>query len=272
MYCSSCGKQMDQIRMRCPECHHMTSAYWLNAYSLALWLLIVAANYFFLQYLLPVWANTMAGLGKMMPFPVRVYAGLAQLVTGYGPLVIVLAILSLGILHWKKMLPDSLKSGRLLASVTWVVMVLTLGGVLATFANAMGETPQWVMGALHLRQDHNELAAIDSVRTLVAAEAAYKQKHPDLGYTCKLDELKPVAVPLKYETWAHRGDMFTGESAHYQFSLRGCSGKPAAAYQIVATPFGWGRMKRFCADNSGKFNSSDYDNLETCLNKGTPVY
>ncbi len=279
MYCSSCGKQMDHVRMRCPECHHMTSAYWLNAYSLALWLLIVAANYFYLQYLIPVWKSLMIGLGEDLPLGIKLHLALADLVSKYGLLILVLFILLLGFLHWKKKsLPGFLKSGRLLASLTWVVAVITLGGILAGMTSAVIWAPKISELMNAWRESARETLALEGVRDLVAAEAAFRQKNPRLGYTCKLEELKPFLPRrsnlllsgfkeldlTKMEAWKEG----------YEVSLQGCSGTPSTAYRIVASPTapweGW-KGRTFCADGTAiKFFVGP--ELDRCLKDGRQVY
>jgi hypothetical protein len=273
MYCSSCGKQMDQIRMRCPACHHMTAAYWLNAYSVALWLLIVAANYLYLVYLLPIWANLFNGLAVDLPLPMRVHAAVAGWVTSYGWLVLLLAILILGLLHWaKKTLPGFLKSGRLLASFTWLVMAGTIAMVLVALLVASLVAPDGYSVAQHYRMSNNHLAALDSLREIRTAEAAYFQKNPSQGYTCKLGELKPFAAPIRYQGKGYTDLLFTGQRDGYSFALQGCGTKPAI-YQVVAVPASTstGRFA-FCSDQSGGIYYSDDAKSASCWKKQTLVY
>jgi hypothetical protein len=253
----------------------MTSAYWLNAYSVALWLLIVAANFLYLVYLLPIWANLMAGLGAELPLPLRVHAGVAHLVAAYGWLALLLLILLFGVLHWRKVrLPGFMKSGKLLASFTWLVAAGTFAAVLVALTLASILAPDAYSEARIYRMRNNHLSALDSIRELNAAEAAYKQKNPALGYTCKLEELKPFAAPIRYQGQGYTGMLFSGNRDGYTFSLEGCSGKPVTGYQITAVPGSQGITGRFafCSDQSGAAYYSDEATAKSCLAKRTAVY
>jgi hypothetical protein len=275
MYCSLCGKQMDHIRMRCSACHHMTAAYWLNAFSVAMWLLIAAANFIYVVYLLPIWANLMAGLGETLPPPMRIHSNIAQVTMAYGWLVLLLLVALFVVLHWKKVhLPEFLKSGKLLASFTWLVMAGTFAGILAALTLASVWAPEFVWELGNYRARNNHLAALDSIRELKAAEAAYKQKNPAVGYTCKLEDLKPFASPIRYQGQGYAGMLFTGGRDGYSFSLEGCSGKPTTAYQIVAVPVLQGTTGRYgyCSDESGATYYSDDGTAKACFSKHMAVY
>jgi hypothetical protein len=276
MYCSSCGKQMDHIRMRCPACHHMTAAYWLNAYSLGLLLLIVAANYFYLVYLLPYWQNFMAALEVDLPLPMRLHAALARWVTDFGWLVALLLILLLGILRWqRKTLPGFLKSGKLLASLTWLVMVGTLGTLLMALVFTSVVIPDRTAGGAlrSYRMRSNHLSALDSMREIRTAETAYLQKNRRLGYTCKLADLKPFAAPIRYQGKGYTDLLFTGRRDGYSFTLEGCTSKPAT-YRVAAVPAEQWTSGRFvfCSDQSGAVHYSDETTAQDCWKKRTPVY
>lgn len=298
MYCSSCGKQMDHIRLRCPACHHMTSAYWLNAFSLVMWLLIVAANYVYLQKLLPVLTYLSAFQGEHLLLPVRIHAALARWVTMYWWVVLLLVVLGFGLFRWKKMmLPGFLKSGRLLASLTSLVMAGTLAGLLTGMTLASIYAPALVNSGIYKSQGVDELGAAVLVRALSEGEAAYRQKNPQIGYTCELKDLLPLMrVPAFRYPWLARPAPLQFPLVNYNVTLSGCSGKPVATYHAVATPVNVYQGRRtFCTDQSGairlledhwEYSDRDSSNAkrmgkdranlpdegDTCLKKGEPAY
>ncbi len=130
MYCSSCGKPMTAVKMQCPECRCFTPAFWLNAFSSALWPVIVTMNYFLLRIWLPPVAQRFAGVGVELPLPLRVYAGLVRLAAIAGLWLLLLAAAVLVVLRWRKVgVPNFLKSGRLLAAVTYALLVFSMLGL-----------------------------------------------------------------------------------------------------------------------------------------------
>lgn len=109
---------------------------------------------------------------------------------------------------------------------------------------------------LRARMGANEAAAISSVRNIIAAEVAYQQEHPEIGFTCDLKELNSVR---KIDS-----SLANGTKMGYTFSLQNCSmaesGTQTQKYQIVASPLRRNQTGRrtFCSDESAviKANSS----------------
>lgn len=161
MYCSSCGKQMPGVRWRCPACRVFTGAFWLNIFLLSLWAVIVAANWLYLDQLFPGILNIATSLGRALNLPMRIHFGLSDLAKTYGLLVIGLGIVLLLVLWWRKVsLPGFLKSGKLLAVVTWVVLVGSLGGFLAGLVESQGQTVEFLRGLPSL-EDTNDTATVN---------------------------------------------------------------------------------------------------------------
>jgi type IV pilus assembly protein PilA len=101
---------------------------------------------------------------------------------------------------------------------------------------------------LRARIGANEATAISGVRNIVAAEVAYQQQHPEIGFTCDLNELSS-AVQID-------SSMASGTKMGYTFSLQNCSmgksGTQMQKYQIVASPIRRNQTGRrtFCSDES----------------------
>ncbi len=126
---------MTAVIMVCPQCRCFTPAFWLNVFSLALWVVIVAMNYFLLRVWLPPMAQRFAGLGVELPLPLRIYIGLLRLaaILGIGLLLLVTTVL--GVLRRRKVeVPNFLKSGKLLATVTYAVLVFSMLGLFSGLA------------------------------------------------------------------------------------------------------------------------------------------
>jgi type IV pilus assembly protein PilA len=101
---------------------------------------------------------------------------------------------------------------------------------------------------LRARIGANEATAISAVRTIVAAEVAYQQEHPEIGFTCDLNELSSAG---KIDS-----SLAIGTKTGYTFSLQNCSmgdsGTQMQKYQIVASPVRRNQTGRrtFCSDES----------------------
>lgn len=101
---------------------------------------------------------------------------------------------------------------------------------------------------LRARLAANEAAAISSVKNIVVAEVAYQEGHPEIGFTCDLNELASVG---KIDS-----SLATGTKTGYTFSLQNCSmgesGTQMQKYQIVASPVRRNQtgVRTFCSDES----------------------
>lgn len=135
MYCSSCGTSMGGVRMRCPHCHSFTPAFWLNLYSLAILLIILESEGFYLWKMIPVMAHLGHGLGTALPPVLRLNIRLATLVGSWWGLGVLLVVVgALLVLRWRRVaLPDWLASGGTLAVVTWLALATTQAGLFAGF-------------------------------------------------------------------------------------------------------------------------------------------
>jgi hypothetical protein len=165
--------------------------------------------------------------------------------------------------------PDFLKgiSDRMKASAVVASPQIHAQGVPAqSMVQVPGQVPTSTFG-----NDANALAA---VRKIVAAETTYAATYPAVGYTCILSDLDGfgAAEANEHQAMLISSGLASGRHQGYSFSLSGCSGTPATAFHLTATPIGdsYGR-RAFCSDQSGTIRSSSDGGAASCLGSGTPV-
>jgi type IV pilus assembly protein PilA len=121
---------------------------------------------------------------------------------------------------------------------------------------------------LRARIAANEAMAVASVRTLMRAEIAFAQAHPNAGVSCSLSDLT--------ETQLIDGPLATGSKYGYTFELSGCTPGAEQAnvkFQIVAyplTPKTTG-IRAFCGDESGLVRVDANGSTQDCLVNGSPL-
>jgi type IV pilus assembly protein PilA len=119
---------------------------------------------------------------------------------------------------------------------------------------------------LRARVGANEAAAISAVRSIVAAEVAYQQEHPEIGFTCDLNELSSVG---KIDS-----SLASGTKMGYTFSLQNCSmgesGTQMQKYQIIASPVRRNQtgVRTFCSDESAGIRTYAGGSSEACFTSG----
>ncbi len=105
----------------------------------------------------------------------------------------------------------------------------------------------------------NESSAVGSVRAINTAEVTYASTYPDLGFTCSLSALGPVAgggTPTT--TAAGLIDNVLGcatapcTKSGYTFNVTTCgTTTPSSNYFVNAAPNTNGGIRVFCSDQSG---------------------
>ncbi len=145
MYCSACGTRWSEIKMRCPECQRFTPALWLNLYSLSLLITLALTDFWYLWKIVPILAPVATGWGLNLPLATRFYIGLADLSATFAVWVLVLAIPVIFLLKGRKVrVPSFVTSGKLLAVVTWVGLVISLVGIITSHADLLKEMPRFI--------------------------------------------------------------------------------------------------------------------------------
>jgi hypothetical protein len=111
-----------------------------------------------------------------------------------------------------------------------------------------------------------------SVRLIGLAEGFYAKKHPEVGFTCFLSELVNVGRGSENgELYKFMDPEFAdGVYNGYRFTLSGCKGKPAKAFQVIAEPLS-GSGRAYCSDSTLELRASDDGRGSSCLASGRPV-
>jgi hypothetical protein len=102
------------------------------------------------------------------------------------------------------------------------------------------------------------------VTMLAFAEHSFASQHPDVGFTCSLQELMDAGKAFGLDQQISSGS-FSG----YKWSVSGCEGKPAGSFQIIAEPIAQGRgAKAVCVDATQNLRASDDGRGATCIASG----
>jgi type IV pilus assembly protein PilA len=120
----------------------------------------------------------------------------------------------------------------------------------------------------------SDAMVVAAMRTIITAEVTYFSSYPNVGYTCSLSSLDGFGggEPNEHQAMLINSGLASGKKYGFVFTLSGCSGTPATAFQLTAAPNGnsYGR-KAFCADQSAVIRSASDGNPATCLASGAPV-
>ena len=168
-----------------------------------------------------------------------------------------------------------------LAEIGFSMKVKLDAALLDSFAEKLAKpvaTASPAAGATPAEQAHEitaaslssqERASVAGVRSLVAAEQAYRMAFPARGYTCSLASLGGQGDGNATEDRAGLIDanLESGTLEGYRLSLLGCRGDPVVGFKLMAVPEGAGRYgkRAFCTDESGVVKFSDDGRGITCL-------
>jgi hypothetical protein len=124
----------------------------------------------------------------------------------------------------------------------------------------------------HVQTGTREPYAISSIRAINTSEIGFQIAHPEIGYSCKLDEL--VGPDAMYG-WRDP-ELANGQKDGYVFVIRNCqSGKPSGPktkYQITAVPINKQLgLRAFCSDESGNLRYDASGSGEKCQKSGPPL-
>jgi len=107
---------------------------------------------------------------------------------------------------------------------------------------------------LRSRISANEASAVGSLRSINTAEVSYSSTYPDSGYACSLGVLGPTTgTPSATAAGLIDGVLASGTKSGYSIAVGGCSGTPAMAYTINASPVmpNQSGIRLFCSDQTG---------------------
>lgn len=147
---------------------------------------------------------------------------------------------------------------------TWRLAEVTLA------AHVPLTDPDYLKGVRKKQDALNENMASVRVQTLATAELHFATQHPERGYSCTLSDL--VEDPEQADSAAPASAPTSNESAGYHFALSGCTGTPAAKFQITAVPLeSDSGLKAFCADESGTSRFDTQGRGGACLSQGQVI-
>jgi hypothetical protein len=144
---------------------------------------------------------------------------------------------------------------RILDKTWWMPQML---------ANATTSAPQ-----VQSSNEQARLSPMRAVHRISLAEDLYAQRHPEVGFTCALPNLVNVGKgldeggPYRFLDPEFAGGVYNG----YKFFIKGCAGKPAKSFQVMAEPVN-GQGKAYCADDRKVVRYSDDGRATSCLTTG----
>jgi hypothetical protein len=117
--------------------------------------------------------------------------------------------------------------------------------------------------------DRPNLSPMRAVRRIALAENLYAQRHPEIGYTCVIANLINIGKGLdEFGPYSFLEPEFAaGVYNGYSFVIKGCEGKPAKTFQVVAEPVS-GTGKAYCSDDRHNLRSADDGRGASCLAAG----
>jgi hypothetical protein len=116
-------------------------------------------------------------------------------------------------------------------------------------------------------------AAVTAMRAIMTAETTYAATYTAHGYTCLLSDLDGFGgdQPDEHQAMLIESRLASGKKFGYTFTLTGCSGQPATAYQLTAVPTPPAGGRAYCADRTGVIRYSDDGTSASCWATGKPL-
>ena len=145
-------------------------------------------------------------------------------------------------------------------------------GVLDSWWNAPSFSSSSAPAALPVAEPASMSAQITpfrAVRRITLAESLFAKKHPETGYTCDIQKLINIGRGLD-ESGLYQfmqPDFADGLYGGYRYELKGCEGKPARKFQVVAEPAN-GKGKAYCSDDRHNLRTSEDGVGLNCLADG----
>ena len=113
-----------------------------------------------------------------------------------------------------------------------------------------------------------EATAVSSLRKIHELENAYAAAHPDKGFACQLNQLRPAENTSS--VYGNPMNLVAGEWIGYKFEIVGCTPEKngvSAHYQVTAVPLRpWATgVRAFCTDQSGSVYYDHNGSASECL-------
>jgi len=138
MYCSSCGTQLGDGRLRCPQCLRFEPDFCLNLFTFLLLITLVVTNAYYFRGIVPNRCTFAAQMKLDLPLVMRLHLGVYNSFVLLGPPLIVLAVAVVLLLRRMKIRAlRFLVSGKVLALATWVALAVSLVGIMAGYKSLL---------------------------------------------------------------------------------------------------------------------------------------
>jgi hypothetical protein len=147
-----------------------------------------------------------------------------------------------------------------------------LNDITVTLRAPLGD-PNFVSDLRRSQNPGLENGAIGNLNSLLNAEEAYKDAHPDKGFTCHLSDL--ASPPEGSEALPFQPideELATGKRNGYVFSVSNCGTPPSTMLRITAVPLDRGsELRVFCSTELRDIRFAEDGKASTCLNEGVPI-
>ncbi len=153
------------------------------------------------------------------------------------------------------------KSGGRLTGSGVALTGLVFGYIGVSFVPILVIAAIAIPNLLRARIAANEASAVQVVRTINVAEVAYSNNHPDIRYTCSLEDLKSAGLP---------GDIASGERHGYGFHLEECTPQ---RYIVIAVPRAINQTgtRAFCSKQDAIVRYDPNGSGSQCAENGAPL-
>jgi hypothetical protein len=146
-------------------------------------------------------------------------------------------------------------------------------GLLLSLLLVIAFSPHFYDSHAGVRQ--NESAAVGSLTKINALQGKYAAAHPNEGFTCQLQQLRPAEG--RTTAYDPTTALLSGEWSGYKFVLLACTPEASGIvihYQITAVPSARGLtgMRAFCTDESGKLFYEENGSATGCLSSRLPLF
>jgi hypothetical protein len=127
----------------------------------------------------------------------------------------------------------------------------------------------------HAGVRQNESAAVGSLRKLHDLQSKYAAVHPNEGFACELQLLRPAEdTTTAYDSTKA---LLAGEWSGYRFVVAGCTPTEKGIvihYRITAVPVARGLtgVRAFCTDESGTLFYEESGSATECLSSRLPLF
>ena len=262
MRCAACGKEREPGRFRCPECQHITPAFWPNLFAFVLLTCAVVVNVFYTKVLLSIFVDDLAAAGLEASLALRLYLAFSRLFGVYWWVFVGLALVTVFMVRRRSgWFSRFVKSGAALSCVAFAAVLFTLGGLLDGLTEHI-VTHDSIEDTYTIRRYFDVMIVLNYINLF---EKDFHEHNPGV-YSCNLSDMTSAAGSKLF---------FSGDSSRprlgYVYTISGCEESKRERYRIVALPEKPSRATyAFCTNESrvvrwGAYSDKDPKTLEKVL-------